>query len=249
MNLAGRTILVTGASRGIGRELTSQLVGLGAEVVATGRDRDRLDALAAEHPDRVWPWTADLADPHAVDKLVRDLPDRHPALSLVINNAGVQTLTDFLAEDPHTLRPALRREIAVNLDAVVALSTGLLPHLRDQPSAAIVNLTTGLALAPKRSAPVYCATKAGVRVFTRALRYQCQHAAPHIRVIDAVMALVDTDMTRDRGRDKISPAEAAAAVIAGVRRDATELYVGKIKLLRAIMRLAPGLGYRMLRNG
>jgi uncharacterized oxidoreductase len=248
MNLAGSTVLVTGATRGIGRELARQLVGLGAEVVAAGRDRARLDALAAEHTDRVWPWPVDLADPTAVDNIVRTLPDRHPTLSTVINNAGVQTLTDFLAEDPHGLRRALRREVAVNLEAVIALSTGLLPHLRRQPSAAIVNITTGLALAPKRSAPVYCATKAGVRVFTRALRYQCQHAAPHIRAIDAVMALVDTDMTRGRGRNKISPVDAASAVIAGIHRDAAEIYVGNVKLLRTIMRLSPALGYWMLRD-
>lgn len=249
MNLPGSTILVTGATRGIGRELTRQLVGLGAEVVAAGRDRDRLDALRADYPDRVRPWAVDLADPDAVDTFVHDLPDRHPTLSVIVNNAGVQTLTDFLADDPHTLRQSLRREIAVNLDAVIALSTGLLPHLRSRPSAAIVNITTGLALTPKRSAPVYCATKAGVRVFTRALRYQCQHAAPHIRVIDAVMPLVDTDMTQGRGHGKISPVDAAAAVIAGIRRDAAEIYVGKVKLLRAIMRLSPALGYRILRNG
>jgi uncharacterized oxidoreductase len=249
MNLAGSTILVTGAARGIGRELTRQLIGLGAEVVAAGRDRARLEALAAEHPDRVRPWPVDLADPDAVDRFVHDLPDRHPSLSVVINDAGVQTPTDFLADDPRAFRQALRREIAVNLDAVVALSTGLLPHLSRQASAAIVNITTGLALAPKRSAPVYCATKAGVRTFTRALRYQCQHAAPHIQVIDAVMALVDTDMTRGGHRDKISAAEAAAAVIGGMRRDKAEIYVGKVKLLRAIMRLSPAVGYQMLRNG
>lgn len=249
MILAGRTILVTGATRGIGRELTHQLIGLGAEVVAAGRDHARLDTLAADHPDRVRPWPVDLADPDAVDRFVHDLRDRHPGLSVVINNAGVQTRTDFLADDPHTLRQTLRKEIAVNLDAVVALSTGLLPHLSRQPTAAIVNITTGLALAPKRSAPVYCATKAGVRTFTRALRYQCQHAAPHIQVIDAVMTLVDTDMTRGRDHDKISAAEAAAAVISGMCRDRAEIYIGKIKLLRAIMRLSPAVGYRMLRNG
>ncbi|MCW6009195.1 SDR family NAD(P)-dependent oxidoreductase [Micromonospora sp. CPCC 205371] len=248
MNLAGSTILVTGATRGIGRELTRQLVKLGADVVAAGRDRAGLDALAAEHAGRVSPWTVDLADPHAVDALVRDLPDRHPNLSVVINNAGVQTITDFLAEDPQTVRPALRREVAVNLDAVITLSTGLLPHLRRQPSAAIVNITTGLALAPKRSAPVYCATKAGVRVFTRALRYQCQDAAPHIQVIDTVMTLVDTDMTRGRGRDKISPVDAASTVIAGLQCGTAEVYVGKVKLLRTIMRVSPALAYRLLRN-
>ena len=249
MNLAGKTILVTGATRGIGRELTRQFVEAGAHVVAAGRDHGRLESLASDHADRVTPWAVDLADPEAVDIFMRELTDRHPQLSIVINNAGVQTLTDFLGEDPRTTRAALRREVAINLDGVIALSTGLLPRLRRQSAAAIVNITSGLAVSPKRSAPVYCATKAGVRVFTRALRYQCQDAAPHVRVIDVVLPIVDTDMTRGRGRGKISATAAAAAVITGIHRGSTEIYVGRTKLLPAVMRLSPTLGYRILRNG
>ncbi|WP_439658341.1 SDR family oxidoreductase [Lentzea sp. HUAS TT2] len=248
MNLTGTTALVTGATRGIGRELTRQLVASGARVVAVGRDRDHLTSLAAEHGDLVHAWPVDLAEPAAVDAFVRDVAERRPDISVVINNAGVQTLTDFFADDPTALRPVLRREIAVNLDAVVALSTGLLPHLRRHPSAAIVTITSGLALAPKRSAPVYCATKAAVRTFSRALRYQCQDAAPHVRVIDAVMPLVDTDMTLGRGSGKISPADAAAAVIAGIGRDSDEIHIGKVRLLRTLMRISPRLAHRVLRD-
>ncbi|MFC8847971.1 MULTISPECIES: SDR family oxidoreductase [unclassified Micromonospora] len=248
MKLAGTTALVTGAARGIGREFSRQLVERGAHVVAVGRDRDNLAALTAEHGDRVSPWPVDLAEPGAVDAFVGEVAECHPTLSVVINNAGVQTLTNFFADDPHRLRPALRREAAVNFDAVVTLSTGLLPQLRRQPASAIVNITTGLALAPKRSAPVYCATKAGVRAFTRALRYQCQDLAPQVRVVDAVMALVDTDMTRGRGRGKIGAAHAATAVLDGVCSGRDEIYVGNTKLLRMMMRLSPTLGYRLLRN-
>jgi uncharacterized oxidoreductase len=249
MNPAGRTILVTGASRGIGRELTGQLVALGAHVVAVGRDADQLASLTAEHGGRVTPWPVDLADRGAVDALVDALPSRHPDLSVVVNNAGVQTLTDLLADPPDALRPVLRREIAVNLDAVIALSAGLLPHLSRLPSAAIVNVTTGLALAPKRSAPVYCATKAGVRTFTRALRYQCEDGAPHVQVTEIVLPLVDTDMTRGRGTGKISASAAATAAIDGIRRGSAEVYVGKARLLPALMRLSPSLAFRTLRDG
>jgi uncharacterized oxidoreductase len=247
MNITGRTVLVTGGARGVGRELTCQLIELGAHVVAVGRDRERLESLAAEHGDTVSPHVVDLADQDAVDAFADELPRRHPELSIVINNAGVQTITDFF-DDQHVSRPVLRRELAVNLDAVIALSTGLLPHLRRQPTAAIVNITSALALAPKASAPVYCAAKAGVRSFTRALRYQCRDAASNIHVIDAVLPLVDTDMTRGRGSGKISAAQAASAVIGGVRRDTAEIYVGKTKLVRTIIRLSPSLGYRILRD-
>ncbi|GLF92884.1 SDR family oxidoreductase [Streptomyces yaizuensis] len=249
MNLTGRTVLVTGGTRGVGRALTRQLIGLGAHVVAVGRDPGHLADLTAEYGDRVSAEVVDLADPDAVDAFGDGLPARHPGLGVVINNAGVQNLGDFLTGDPRDTRQVLRRELAVNLDAVITLSTGLLPHLRDQPSAAIVNISSGLAVVPKASAPVYCAAKSAVRTFTRALRYQCEEAAPHIRVMDAVLPLVDTDMTAGRGRGKISPAEAARAVVDGIRRDRAEILVGKARLLPALMRIAPSVGYRALRHG
>ncbi|MBG0568363.1 SDR family oxidoreductase [Actinoplanes aureus] len=249
MNIEKQTALITGATRGIGRALTDQLIADGARVLAVGRDRDRLAALTAGHGDRVVPYHADLADPAAVDALLDAVVERHPELTIVINNAATQAHTDFLAGDAYRIRPALRREIAVNLDAVVAISTGLLPLLRQRPAAAIINLTTGLAMAPKRAAPVYCATKAGVRTFTRALRYQCERGAPHVRVSEAMMPLVDTDMTRGRGTGKITASAAARAVLDGLRRDSPEIYVGKARLLPALMRVTPALGYRMLRDG
>jgi uncharacterized oxidoreductase len=237
--IEGQTVLVTGATRGIGRALTTGLVAGGARVIAVGRTGAHADGVVGRH--------VDLADPAAVDALIDEVTVRYPDLSMVINNAAVQTETDLLAEDPHVLRPVLRREIAVNLDAVVALSAGLLPHLRNRPAAAIVNVTSGLAVAPKRTAPVYCATKAGVRTFTRALRYQCERDAPQVLVSEVVLPLVDTDMTRGRGTGKITAESAAAAVLTGIRRGIPEILVGRARLLPAVMRIAPGLGYRLLR--
>ena len=248
MNLAGRTALVTGAARGIGLELTRQLVASGCSVIAVGRDAAALAQLEAEHSGKVIAWPADLTKAADVDRLVREVPARHPYLTLVINNAGAQVLANVVNEDPTTLCTAVRDEIAVNFEAVIAISTGLLPHLGRQPSAGIVNLTSGLALAPKASAPVYCATKAAVRSFTRALRYQCEDAGLNVAVAEAVMALVDTDMTRGRGGRKIDPADAAAELLAGLQRGQNEIYVGRAKLLRLVMRLAPGFGERLMRN-
>ncbi|MFG2874391.1 hypothetical protein ACGFYU_05160 [Streptomyces sp. NPDC048337] len=73
-------------------------------------------------------------------------------------------------------------------------------------------------------------------------------ASSGIRVIDAVLPLVDTDMTRGRGRGKISPAQAARAVISGIRRDSAEIHIGRVKLLHTILRLSPALGHRILRT-
>lgn len=248
-DILGRTALVTGGASGIGLALVRRLHRDGAaRVFVVGRDAAKLYALGREAPF-VTPLIADLADPTAVDRLLAELPARAPELSLVVNNAGTQRLSDFVTEDPAALVPDLRQEIRANFDAVVALSAGLLPILARQPTAAIVNVTSGLAIAPKRSSPVYCATKAGVRSFTRALRYQCEDALPHVRIVEALPPLVDTAMTAGRGRGKISAEACADEIVDGLRAGRAEIRVGKSKLLGAIMRLSPALGYRILRNG
>ena len=249
-DLHGRTALVTGGASGIGLALTRALARAGADrVVVVGRDPARLAAVAAELPGVVTTLRADLAAPDEVERLVAVLRADVPSLSLVVNNAGTQQLTDFTAADPLALLPALRAEIATNLTGVVALSVGLLPVLGARPSAAVVNVTSGLALAPKRSAPVYCATKAAVRSFTRALRYQCEARLPSVRVVEALPPLVDTAMTAGRGRGKLSAEACAAEILAGLRAGRDEVYVGKTRVLRAVQRWAPSLAYRLMRDG
>ena len=249
-SLTGRTALVTGGTSGIGLALTHALVEAGARrVVVVGRNSARLAAVAAIRPVVVTPYRVDLAEPADVERLLGDVATAAPDLSLVVNNAGTQRLTDFTREDALAVLPALRAEIAANLTGVVALSAGLLPLLARQPSAALVNVTSGLALAPKRSAPVYCATKAAVRSFTRALRYQCEDGGLPVRVIEALPPLVDTPMTAGRGRAKMSPERCAAEILAGVRRGATEIAVGRTRVLRLLQRVSPALAYRVMRDG
>jgi uncharacterized oxidoreductase len=139
-------------------------------------------------------------------------------------------------------------EIAINLSAPVALTAGLLPVLARNPGAAVVNITSALALAPKAAAPVYGATKAALRNFSRALRYQCEDERTGIAVLDVVMTMVDTAMTAGRGgKAKISPERAAAAVMSAIRRRRAETWVGPTWVIRLLDRVWPALAYRMLR--
>lgn len=248
--LAGKTALITGAGRGIGRALTGQLVDAGvARIIAVGRYEEALQALAAEHPGKIVPVACDLSDSGAVAELVAEASCIAPDLSLLFNNAGIQRLTDFTTESLASVWPDLQREIAVNLAAPIALATGLLPLLRSQRQSAIVNVTTGLVLAPKMSAPVYCATKAGLSSFTRSLRYQCEATAPNVRVIEALPPMVDTDMTRSRGRGKINADDCARSIIAGIVSGRHTIDVGKTRLLRLIMRISPAVGHGIMRRG
>ncbi|MFM2044623.1 MAG: hypothetical protein RLY86_3199 [Pseudomonadota bacterium] len=250
MDLRNRTVLLTGGTDGIGLALAGHLVGAGVgRLLIIGRSRDRLEAVAASFAGRVVPIRADLSQPGEVDGLVATVIGMAPDLSLLINNAGVQTLTDLVDGQAAEHIPALRAEMAVNFNAVVALTCGLLPLLLAQPTAMVVNVTSGLALAPKKSSPVYCATKAGVRAFTKALRYQARDVAPRLRVVEALPPLVDTGMTRGRGRGKISADACARRIVAGMAAGEEEILVGKSRLLRLIQGISPDLADLIMRNG
>lgn len=247
MDFKDRTVLVTGATRGIGRSLAEQLVEAGASVIALARDETALADLSNAYPGKVIPIAADLADPSAPKTVIAQLKARHPDVSLVINNAALQTEMDFTGEDPVAWLSEMQREVSLNLGAAMALSTGCLPILALHPDAVVVNVGSALALAPKKASPVYCATKAGLRNFSKALSYQCRERLPHVRIVHVVMALVDTDMTMGRGSGKISPDAAARRILNGLERNETEIWVGKAALLKWIQRISPGLAARILK--
>lgn len=237
-----RRVLLTGGTRGIGAALVDELLARGDRVVATGRDPAGLAAAAVRQPDVDW-RPLDLAVP--VDFAAWLSALQVPALDLVILNAGVQVLRDFTpaaAADPEPV--GIADELQVNLAAPIAMARALPPFLA--PGATLVLVTSGLALAPKRSSPVYCASKAGLRSFAKALR--AQWAPWGWRVVEALPPLVDTDMTRGRGTRKLSPRSAAAQLLAGVDAGRDEVDIGATRMLRALMRLSPALGERLMRD-
>ncbi|WP_370335106.1 SDR family oxidoreductase [Parvularcula marina] len=248
MLLTGHKALVTGASRGIGLELARGLLKRGAQVLALSRSGAPVKKLEEAYPGRVEFLPADLSRRDHVDALIGTLQSEQPDLSILINNAGVQYELDLFGKDQARVIEQARDEIEVNLTSIIELTTGLLPVLKAQPAAAIVNITSSLALAPKKSAPVYCATKAGLRSFTKTLRYQCEEKARHILVVDAMMGLVETDMTAGRGKNKITPERAASEVLDGLQKEKTEIAIAQAALLKVIARIAPGLAERILRN-
>jgi uncharacterized oxidoreductase len=133
----------------------------------------------------------------------------------------------------------ITHEIEVNLTAPVLLTEAALPELRERPRATLVFVTSGLALSPKASAPVYCATKAALRSFTRSLRWQLEGS--RVRVVEVLPPIVDTAMTRGRGAHKLTPDEVARDVVRGLAQGDDELFIGRTKLLRLVMALSPRL--------
>ena len=247
MKIEGHKVLVTGGSGGIGLAIARAFRQAGCEVAICGRDEKKLDAAAVEAD--VMPIRADVAEPEDLGRLPAAVEQALGGLSVLINNAGVQFSCNFLSMPPGEIARLVEREVRINLEAPAILASLFLPMLSRAPEAAIVNVSSGLALSPKSSAPMYCATKAGLHSFSKALRYQMEDAGRRIGVFEVLPPLVDTDMTRGRGGGKISPEDVAAATLDGMRRDRREIRVGKVGLLYVLCRLAPGMAERVLRRG
>jgi uncharacterized oxidoreductase len=236
MELAGKLALVTGGTDGIGRELAQQLRGAGAEVVVSGRSLERLAEMRDAGFEAV---EADLSTPAGIDTLVEALAGR--PLALLVNNAGSGSIYD---PDRLCSLDDASACIRLNLDAPIQLVTRLLPQLRAQPAAAIVNVTSGLAIAPRAGGSVYCATKAGLRSYTLALRHLLKDS--NVRVIEALPPVVETQMTSGRTGRKMPASACAAEILRGIERDKAEINVGLVKLMRVVYSISPALARRVM---
>ena len=237
MDLRGKLALVTGGSDGIGREIALQLQGAGANVIVTGRSAEKLQAMAALGFGTI---AGDLSTSAGVDAVVSGVAGK--PLALLVNNAGVGAM-DYSVDDAATL-PTAEACLHTNLDAPVALCTRLLPALKAQPKAAIVNVTSGLAIAPCGSGAVYCATKAGLRAYTQALRYVLKGS--NVRIIEALPPVVETNMTKSRDGKKMSAHDCAAEIVRGIQTGKTEINVGMVKILQLVHSISPALARRIM---
>lgn len=236
MKLSGKLALVTGGSDGIGREIARHLKAKGAIVIVNGRDPGRLEDARGEGFETI---AADISDVAGVDALVDALGDR--PLDILVNNAG--TGASFLVDEPISVAE-VDRCIFLNLHAPIHLVARLLPALRARPEAMIVNVTSGLAVAPNARSPVYCATKAGLRSFTMALRAQLKDTKVH--VLELLPPVVETRMTAGNKHKKMPAAECARQAVAAMEADRDEANVGAVRALRTLYSVSPALARRFM---
>jgi uncharacterized oxidoreductase len=116
---------------------------------------------------------------------------RFPDLNVLMNNAGIQHLTDLTK--PVDLKN-VHLEIETNVVAPIHLTSLFAAHLAGRPAAALINISSGLAFAPRADRPVYCATKAAVHSLTLALRRQLRDTS--VRVFEIIPPSVDTELGR-----------------------------------------------------
>lgn len=249
MDLHHRTILLTGGTSGLGLEFARQLLALGNTVLLTGRDPAKLAQVQRELP-LVHTFQSDVSDPAAIAQLYAQVTARFPALSVLINNAGEMRKLNL--QDPTLDVRDVTRELDVNLAGPMRMVQQFLPHLLAQPTAAILNVTSGLALTPYPLAPVYGATKAGLRSYTKALRVQLQDT--NVRVVELIAPGAKTPLNAPFAgdvpeKDLMDPRPLIAQALRAVQHDREEVYPGLATVLRYLSRLAPGLLLRQLSKG
>jgi uncharacterized oxidoreductase len=233
-------MLITGASAGIGLAFANKFVELGNEVIVTGRNQDRLDAVARANPKLVT-IRSDAADPKAIADLAGMMKDRFPKLNVLMNNAGVLTYRNLgVAEDP----VALTSEIEINLSGPIRLISALIGQIKANKGT-IINVSSGLVFVPMQAAPIYCATKAAMHSYTITLRQQLEEDG--IEVIELMPPAVKTELAPLPDSVKtITPDELVEMTIKPLEKGKLEIYPGQTSGLRFMSKWAPGFIHAQL---
>lgn len=241
MKLSNNKILITGATSGIGRALVEKFCQLDNQIIAVGRSEIRLEELT-QFDSRITSFKCDISSPSELDRLVAFIKQEHKDINVLINNAGIQYNCNFL-DETYTLQD-IENEISTNLTAPLKLIASLLPLLHTNPDSAIVNISSGLAIVPKAKSAVYCGTKAAIHIFSKSLRYQLDK----VKVFEIIPPLVDTEMTKGRGKGKISPQRLVDEFIQAFKKNRYEVNIHKVKLLRIINRISPKIADTIMKR-
>ena len=216
MNIQNTTALVTGANRGLGRELVQQLLAAGARKVYAGaRDIAGVQDLVKAHPGRVEAVQIDITNTAQIDAARARCTD----VNLLINNAGINRNQGLLAAASLDHAQA---EITTNYLGTLAMCRAFAPQLTGE--GAIINVISILAKVTLPAMGSLCASKAAGLRMTEGVRAEL--AARGTLVMAVMTGPVDTDMSRDFAGPKSSPADVAKAVLAALERHDEEVYVG-----------------------
>lgn len=249
MNIHGKTALVTGASRGIGRAIVLEFARQGVHrLLIVARNRQNLEEVAAEIEAigaEAVVLPLDLTDHAEVSVAIAQAWRDYGPIHLLVNCAGVAHQVPFLRSH----LPNVQSEINTNLMGMYAITRQVARRMVAREDGTIVNVSSlmGKVAAPTMS--TYSATKFAILGFTQALRGEL--AAHQVKVIALLPSLTDTEMVEGfqpfRWIVKMSPQQVAKVLIAGLRKDTPEIAVGWQSHLTLIAnRIAPRLVERIV---
>lgn len=237
MKLRSDTILITGGSSGLGLEMAKQLIALGNTVIITGRDISKLELTKKELPS-VHIYQSDVSDLQAIRELYSKVTADFPKLNILINNAGIMRAVDF----NDTEYDKICSEIDINLSGPIRMVQQFLPHLKKQPEAAIVNVSSGLAFITFPKTPIYSAAKSGLHTYTKTLRLQLKNT--NVKVFELAppktsAPLFNRDNQNVEKNNRMPTMDVPKVVtvaIDSLKRDKFEILPGLSKMLKLVGR-------------
>jgi 3-oxoacyl-[acyl-carrier protein] reductase len=249
MNLKGKTALITGASRGIGKAIAIELAHQGInKLLLVARNRQKLAEVAREIASlevEVITLAIDLTQPKAINIAIAQAWRNHGAVDILINCAGVVHQTPFLQSQVSKVE----EEISLNFLGTISIVRLIAKRMAARKQGIIVNVSSLMGKVAAPTMATYSATKFAIVGFTQALRLEL---APHnIRVITLLPSLTQTDMMRDlklfRWVIPTTPETVAHSLIAGIKKDEPEILVGwQSHLAIWCQRICPWLLERIL---
>jgi short-subunit dehydrogenase len=244
MDLSGRTVLLTGATGGLGGAIGEALAAKGANLVLSGRVRDALERQAEALPgDGHSVLPADLAEPGAAERLAEEAGD----VDVLVANAGLPGagwLTDFTSDQ-------VSRALRVNLEAPMLMARILCPAMVERGDGHLVFISSlgGKAANPRSS--IYNATKFGLRGFALALRTDLRPKGVGVSLVTPGF-IRDAGMFADSGASSMGlgtgrPEQVGSAVVRAIEHDRAELAVGPLRqrALAHISQVTPGISVRV----
>jgi NAD(P)-dependent dehydrogenase (short-subunit alcohol dehydrogenase family) len=212
MDIAGKTALVTGANRGLGRQLAAQLRDRGARVYAAARNPDAVDLTG------VTPLALDITDPAAVQAAAQATGD----VAILVNNAGSATGASLLTGD----LADIRLELDTHFLGTLAVTRAFAPQLADQGSSAVLNVLSVLSWLSFPRSGAYCAAKSAEWSLTNALRQELASQGTQVTALH--VGYMDTDMVRRLDVPKSDPAVIAKLAIDGLAAGDAEVIADEI---------------------
>jgi uncharacterized oxidoreductase len=231
MNITGNTIFIPGATSGIGLALALRLKEQGNTVVVGGRRTQLLETITAEHPG-LHTVQIDTTDPSSIQEAARRVTAEHPELNVLVTMAGIMRVEDWTA--PAGFLASAEETVTTNLLGPIRLIGAFIEHLRAQPDATIVTVSSGLAFVPLAVTPSYNATKAAIHMLSESLRLQL--AGTSVGVVELVPPSVRTNLLPGQEESDFAMPldDFADEVIELIKTqpDAKEIQVENVKFLR-----------------
>jgi len=228
MKLNDNTIFITGGTSGIGRALAEALHKLGNQVIISGRRKALLDEVTAANPG-MKSVELDMENPNSIQAVSAKLIADFPRLNVLVNNAGVMHIDDAGAAVDEQM---MQSTIVTNLMGPIRMTGALIEHLKQQPSATVINVSSVLGFVPLAVSAVYSSTKAALHSYTMSMRWRLKGTP--VRVLELAPPWVQTDLLNSKEEARAMPLkDFIDETIAALGQDTDEVLVERAKDLRA----------------